>query len=69
MVSASFREFTAAVDKAYQGPRDQPLRLDAVVASLADGLVRGIHPLEDLAAAHVTPIIPQPSNSLTPTPG
>jgi len=49
MVCSSYREFTAAVDRAYAGPKDRPLEWRGIMASLADGLVHGIHPLREIA--------------------
>ena len=49
MVCSSYREFTAAIDRAYAGPKDRPLEWRGVLASLADGLVHGIHPLREIA--------------------
>ena len=49
MVCSSYREFTSAIDRAYAGPKDRPLEWRGVLASLADGLVHGIHPLREIA--------------------
>jgi len=49
MVCSSFREVTAVVDRAFAGPPNRPLRWRGIAAQLADGLVRGIHPLQEMA--------------------
>jgi hypothetical protein len=49
MVCSNYREVTTAIDRAYAGPKDRPLEWNRILASLADGLVRGIHPLREIA--------------------
>ena len=49
MVCSSYRELTTAIDRAYAGPAARPLHWTGILASLADGLVRGIHTLREIA--------------------
>ena len=48
MVCSNYREMTAVIDRAYAVP-NQPMRWRGILASLADGLLRGIHPLQEMA--------------------
>lgn len=48
MVCSNYREVTAALDRVYAQP-NQPMQWRGILASLADGLVRGIHPLKEMA--------------------
>lgn len=48
MVCSNYREVTAVIDRAYAVP-NQPMRWRGILASLADGLMRGIHPLQEMA--------------------
>ncbi len=48
MVCSSYAETTAAIDRAYAVP-NRPMQWRGILASLADGLVRGFHPLQDMA--------------------
>ena len=75
MVCSSYAEVTAAIDSAYVVPK-RPMRWRGILASLADGLVRGVHPLQEMAEmehelhvfSHRRPDA-DASPSVTPTPG
>jgi hypothetical protein len=73
MVCSSYRELTTAIDRAYAGPKDQPLQWNGILASLADGLVRGIHPLREIAEMKkeltVFAIPRRAAPDITPSPG
>ena len=75
MVCSNFRELTVAIDRAYAGPKDRPLEWNGILASLADGLVRGIHPLREIAdmekelKALAPPRRERAERDITPTPG
>ena len=75
MVCSSYREVTAAIDRAYAVP-NRPMRWRGILASLADGLVRGIHPLQEMAemeqelkAIAPTPALPTREKSVLPSLG
>ncbi|HUE12969.1 MAG TPA: hypothetical protein VMR25_02290 [Planctomycetaceae bacterium] len=75
MVCSNYRELTAAIDKAYAGPRNRPLEWNGILASLADGLVRGIHPLREIADMEkelrvlAIPRRPERGTDVIPSPG
>lgn len=76
MVCSTFGEIAAVIDRAYSGPANRPLRWRGIAAQLADGLVRGVHPLQEMAemekefrtAAATKPLL-EPAQDFGPTPG
>lgn len=74
MVCSNYREMTAVIDRAYAAP-NQPMRWRGILASLADGLMRGIHPLQDMAEMEselrvTQPLLHSPGHkSMLPEPG
>lgn len=76
MVCSTFGEIAAVIDRAYAGPANRPLRWRGIAAQLADGLVHGVHPLQEMAEMEQTfrstpaaaaPIVP--TRDFGPTPG
>ncbi len=73
MVCSNYREMTTVIDRAYAKP-NEPMQWRGILASLADGLVRGIHPLQEMAEMEkelklIAPVVANttPENSVTPT--
>ena len=76
MVCSTYGEIAAVIDRAYAGPANRPLRWRGIAAQLADGLVRGVHPLQEMAemekefrAASAAGPLAQPMQDFGPTPG
>ena len=73
MIASTYAEITVAIDRAFAGPEDRPLRWRNIAASIADSLVRGVHPLKEMAemgkefqAAPSAPIVASPEKDFIP---
>ena len=76
MVCSTYGEIAAVIDRAYAGPANRPFRWRGIAAQLADGLVRGVHPLQEMAEMENefrTKLDPtrllEPAQDFGPTPG